>query len=337
MKIAVDAMGGDHAPKEIVLGVMKAIAQYKDIEILLFGDETKINEYLTDKTRVKIIHTDEKIESDDEPVRAVKRKKKASMVLAAQAVKDGEADACISAGNTGALMSTGLFVIGRIKGIDRPALAPTLPTVTGKGFVMLDLGANAEAKPEHLLQFGLMGSVYAEKVRKIDRPRVALLNIGTEETKGNDLTKKSFELMKNQDAYEFIGNIEARDLLMDVADVVVTDGFTGNMVLKSIEGTGAAFLSMLKMSLLNGFKNKVAASFLKKDLMELKAKMDYSEYGGACLFGVQAPVVKAHGSSNANGIFTTIRQVREMVEKQVVETIKAEVDKVKVGGTEAND
>ncbi|EMG27281.1 phosphate acyltransferase [Listeria fleischmannii 1991] len=335
MKIAIDAMGGDNAPKEIVLGVMRAIAQFKDLEVLLFGDEKQILEFLTDKTRVEIIHTDEKIESDDEPVRAVKRKKNSSMVLAAQAVKDGLADACISAGNTGALMSTGLFVIGRIKGIDRPALAPTLPTISGKGFVMLDLGANSEAKPEHLLQFGLMGSVYAENVRKIERPRIGLLNIGTEETKGNELTKKAFALMKEQTAYNFIGNIEARDLLMDVADVVVTDGFTGNMVLKSLEGTGAAFFSMLKMSLMNGFKNKLAAGVLKKDLLELKAKMDYSEYGGACLFGVSAPVIKAHGSSNAHGIFTTIRQARDMVQKDMVGTIKAEIDKGNLGGSES--
>ncbi|WP_099224313.1 phosphate acyltransferase PlsX [Listeria costaricensis] len=337
MKIAIDAMGGDHAPKEIVEGVMKAAAQFKDIEFLLFGKESAIREYLTDETRINIIHTDEKIESDDEPVRAVKRKKQASMVLAAQAVKDGLADACISAGNTGALMSTGLFVVGRIKGIARPALAPTLPTISGKGFVMLDLGANSDAKPEHLLQFGLMGSIYAEKVRKIEKPRVALLNIGTEETKGNELTKKAYHLMKEQDAFHFIGNIESRDLLMDVADVVVTDGFTGNMVLKSLEGTGAAFFSMLKMSLLSGFKNKLAASFLKKDLMELKSKMDYSEYGGACLFGVSAPVIKAHGSSNAFGIFTTIRQARDMVEKQVVGTIKDEIDNGKLGGTSTHE
>lgn len=337
MKIAIDAMGGDHAPKEIVLGVMKAAAQFKDVEYILYGDEAQINEYLTDKTRITIVHTDEKIESDDEPVRAVKRKKRASMVLAAQAVKNNEADACISAGNTGALMSTGLFIIGRIKGIDRPALAPTLPTITGKGFVLLDAGANAEAKPEHLLQFGLMGSVYAEKVRKIENPRVGLLNIGTEETKGNELTKTAFQYMKNQNAYNFIGNVEARDLLMDVADIVVADGFTGNMVLKTVEGTASSVMSMLKMSLNNGIKNKLAASFLRKDLYGLRAKMDYSEYGGACLFGIQAPVVKAHGATNAKGIFTTIRQVRDMVEKQIVETIKAEIHKIDVGGIKNND
>lgn len=337
MKIAIDAMGGDHAPKEIVLGAMKAAAQFKDVEYILYGDEAQINEYLTDKTRITIVHTDEKIESDDEPVRAVKRKKKASMVLAAQAVKNNEADACISAGNTGALMSTGLFIIGRIKGIDRPALAPTLPTITGKGFVLLDAGANAEAKPEHLLQFGLMGSVYAEKVRKIENPRVGLLNIGTEETKGNELTKTAFQYMKNQNAYNFIGNVEARDLLMDVADIVVADGFTGNMVLKTVEGTASSVMSMLKMSLNNGIKNKLAASFLRKDLYGLRAKMDYSEYGGACLFGIQAPVVKAHGATNAKGIFTTIRQVRDMVEKQIVETIKAEIHKIDVGGIKNND
>lgn len=337
MKIAIDAMGGDHAPKEIVLGVMKAAAQYKDVEYILYGDEAKITEYLTNKTRISIVHTDEKIENEDEPVRAVKRKKKASMVLAAQAVKDGEADACISAGNTGALMSTGLFIIGRIKGIDRPALAPTLPTITGKGFVLLDAGANAEAKPEHLLQFGLMGSIYASQVRKVEKPRVGLLNIGTEEKKGNELTKTAFQYMKNQEAYHFIGNVEARDLLMDVADIVVTDGFTGNMVLKSIEGSASSVMSMLKMSLTNGLKNKIAASMIRKDLYGLRAKMDYSEYGGACLFGIQAPVVKAHGSTNANGVFTTIRQVRDMIKKQVVETIKTEIHKIDVGGIRHND
>lgn len=181
MKIAIDAMGGDHAPKEIVIGAMKAVATFPDIHITLVGDETEIKKYLTNEERISILHTTEVILGTDEPVRAVRRKKTASMVLAAQQVADGTADACISAGNTGALMASGLFVVGRIEGIDRPALSPTLPTIGGEGFLLLDVGANVDAKPEHLLQYAIMGSIYWEKVRGVSKPRVGLLNIGTEE------------------------------------------------------------------------------------------------------------------------------------------------------------
>ncbi|MBW8350460.1 phosphate acyltransferase PlsX [Bacillus sp. IITD106] len=325
MKIAIDAMGGDHAPEEIIQGVNRASQDFSDTEFLLFGDEEQIKKYLTTHKNVQIIHTTEKIEATDEPVKAIRRKKDASMVMMAQAVKNGEADACISAGNTGALMAAGLFIVGRIKGIDRPALAPTLPTLDGKGFVMLDLGANADAKPEHLLQYAIMGNIYAEKVRGIKTPRVALLNIGSEENKGNDLTKKAFELLKTANL-NFIGNIESRELLEGHADIVVTDGFTGNVVLKSIEGTASAVFSMLKNVLTGSLKNKLAAGLIMSDLKDLKKMMDYTEYGGACLFGLDAPVIKAHGSSNANAIYHAIRQTREMVRHQISGTIKEAVD-----------
>lgn len=320
MKIAVDAMGGDHAPKEIVEGVYAALSQFDDVHILLYGSEEKVNPYLKDHDRLTFIHTTEKIESDDEPVRAIRRKKDASMVRMAEAVKKGEADACVSAGNTGALMAAGLFIVGRIDGIDRPALAPTLPTIDGQGFVMLDLGANSDAKPEHLVQFGIMGSIYAAKVRGIEHPRVGLLNIGTEETKGNELTKAAFEQLKNAPIH-FVGNVESRDLLMGVADVVVTDGFTGNMVLKTIEGTAAGFFSMLKEVYMSSAKSKISAYLVKDGLRSLKNKMDYTEYGGAALFGLKAPVIKAHGSSNANAVMNAIRQARTMVEFDVSGTI----------------
>lgn len=321
MKIAIDAMGGDNAPREIVLGVNHAMQRFPDVEFILYGDKSKIEAHLEKNERVHIIHTIEQIEATDEPVRAVRRKKEASMVKMAQAVKDGEADACISAGNTGALMAAGLFIVGRIKGIERPALAPTLPTLDGRGFVMLDLGANAEAKPEHLLQYAIMGNIYAEQVRMIENPRIALLNIGTEENKGNELTKNAFKLLSAA-PINFIGNIEARELLEGHADVVVTDGFTGNIVLKSIEGTASSIFSMLKDTLTSSLKNKIAAGLIKSDLMQLKDKMDYTEYGGACLFGLSAPVIKAHGSSNANAIYHAIRQAREMVLHNVSEKIK---------------
>ncbi len=321
MKLAIDAMGGDHAPKEIVIGAMRAVEAFSDIHITLVGDETKIKEYLTNQERISILHTTEVILGTDEPVRAVRRKKTASMVLAAQLVADGDADACISAGNTGALMAAGLFVVGRIDGIDRPALSPTLPTIGGEGFLLLDVGANVDAKAEHLLQYAIMGSIYCEKVRGVVKPRVGLLNIGTEEKKGNELTKQAYELLKAANL-NFVGNVEARDLLEGVADVVVTDGFTGNMVLKTVEGTAMSMFKMLKSTLMSSLKSKLAASVLKPEFTKLKNTLDYSEYGGAGLFGLKAPVIKAHGSSNGQSIFSAIRQTREMVEKDVVGLIK---------------
>ncbi len=328
MRIAIDAMGGDHAPKEAVLGAMKAVNEFEDLTIILVGDEARINEYMTPHERIEILHTDEEILATDEPVRAVRRKKQASMVLAAQQVADGNADACISAGNTGALMAAGLFVVGRIKGIDRPALAPTLPTLNGDGFVLLDVGANAEARPEYLVQFAIMGSVYAEQVRGIKNPRVGLLNIGTEEKKGNDLTKATFPLLKEA-PINFVGNVESRDLMNGVADVVVTDGFTGNMVLKTVEGTALNLFKMIKEAMMSNFKSKMAAAMLKPELKKIKAQMDYSEYGGAGLFGLKAPVIKAHGSSDSTAFFSAIRQARTMVQYEVVPIIQKYMDEQK--------
>ncbi|GAB3067557.1 phosphate acyltransferase PlsX [Virgibacillus ainsalahensis] len=325
MRLALDAMGGDHAPKEIVLGAMDAISQTKDLQITLIGDENSIRKYLANDKNITVIHTDEVITGDDEPVRAVRRKKKASLVLMAQEVKENRADACISAGNTGALMSAGLFVVGRIPGIDRPALSPTLPTMDGKGFLLLDVGANVDAKPDHLLQYAIMGSIYTEKVRSIKNPTVGLLNIGTEEGKGNELTKKAFDLL--QDApINFVGNVEARDILSGAADVVVTDGFSGNVALKTIEGTAMTMFSMLKETFMSSTKTKIAAGMIKKDLKGLQKKLDYSEYGGAGLFGLSAPVIKAHGSSNRRAVFSAIRQACHMVEHNVTETIETTIE-----------
>ncbi|RID87208.1 phosphate acyltransferase PlsX [Peribacillus asahii] len=328
MKIALDAMGGDHAPKEQVLGAMKAVEAFADVEILLVGNEAKIRPFLTNDQRITIIHTEEEILSTDEPVRAVRRKKTASMVLAAQQVADGKADACISSGNTGALMASGLFVVGRIDGIERPALTPTMPTIDGKGFVFLDVGANSDAKAEHLLQFAIMGSVYAQKVRNVAKPRVGLLNIGTEEKKGNELTKEAFALLQQSEDIHFIGNVESRDLLNGAADVVVTDGFTGNMVLKAIEGTAMSVFKMVKAAMMSNLKSKIAAGLLKPQLMGIKNQMDYSEYGGAGLFGLKAPVIKAHGSSDANAVYNAIRQTRDMVAHDVTETVAKTIEKI---------
>ncbi|WP_066175131.1 phosphate acyltransferase PlsX [Bacillus marinisedimentorum] len=317
MKIAIDAMGGDNAPEQIVKGAELAVGEFPGLEVLLVGKETEIRSHMsTENPAISILHTDEVIEGEDEPVRAVRRKKNSSMVLAAAEVAEGRADACISAGNTGALMTAGLFVVGRIKGIDRPALAPTLPTVDGKGFLLLDAGANVDAKPEHLLQFAIMGSIYTEKVRGIKNPTVGLMNIGTEEKKGNELSRLTFEMLKEADV-NFIGNVESRDLLTGGADVVVCDGFTGNIALKTIEGTAMAIFSMLKEELTSSFKSKAAAAVLKPQFKKLKGKLDYSEYGGAGLFGLKAPVIKAHGSSDANAILNAVRQAKNMADQNV--------------------
>ncbi|EGO5164303.1 phosphate acyltransferase PlsX [Enterococcus faecalis] len=321
MKIAVDAMGGDNAPQAIVEGVMLAKQDFPDIEFQLYGKEAEIKKYITDEKNITIIHTDEKIASDDEPVKAIRRKKTASMVLAAQAVKNGEADAIFSAGNTGALLAAGLFIVGRIKNVERPGLMSTLPVMgePDKGFDMLDLGANADNKPEHLVQYAVLGSFYAEKVRNVQNPRVGLLNNGTEETKGSELTKKAFELLAADETINFVGNVEARELLNGVADVVVTDGFTGNAVLKSIEGTAMNMMSLLKTAILSeGVKGKMGALLLKNALRGMKDEMDYSKHGGAVLFGLKAPVIKTHGVTGPDAVRYTIRQIHTMLETQVV-------------------
>ena len=288
-KIAVDAMGGDNAPQALVEGVNQAIRDFDDIEIVLYGDEAKIKNYLTATERVSIVHTEEKIDSDDEPTRAIRRKKQASMVLAAKDVKAGEVDAMLSAGNTGALLAAGFFIVGRIKGVERPGLMSTLPTVDGRGYDMLDLGANAENTPEHLHQYAVMGSYYAENVRGIQKPRVGLLNNGTEASKGDPLRKETYQLLSEDESIHFVGNVEARDLMDGVADVA-----TGN------------------------WKAKLGAFLLKDRLKSLKQTLDFSDVGGAVLFGLQAPVVKTHGSSDAKAVYSTIRQIRTMLETDVV-------------------
>ncbi len=322
VKIAVDMMGGDNAPDIVLEGIQMVLDEYDDVEILLFGDEQL---FTLNHDRIQFHHCTEKIEMDDEPVRAIRRKKDASMVRMAEAVKYGEADACVSAGNTGALMSTGLFIVGRLPGVDRPALALTLPTVDDKGFILLDMGANADAKPEHLEQYALMGNIYAQIIRKIEQPTVGLLNIGTEDKKGNSLTRHTYQLLTETEQLNFIGNVEAKDLLFSTADVVVTDGFTGNMVLKSLEGTANSIFKMLKQQMTKNLKNKLAAGVLKKDMGIVKDKMDYSEYGGAVLFGLNGIVIKAHGSSNGRAFFNALRQAKETVEMNVLETMKREV------------
>ena len=320
MKLALDAMGGDNAPQAVIEGAYAALEQFPDLEILLFGQQDKMAPYLKQNVRMTTIHCEEVVEGEDDPARAVRRKKDSSMAKMLAAVANGEADAALSAGNTGALMAGGLFVVGRIDGVQRPALATTLPTLDGRGFLMLDLGANADAKPEHLVQYAIMGDIYAKKVTGIQSPKLGLLNIGTEDKKGNDVTKTTFGLLKEA-PINFTGNVESRDLFEGLADVLVTDGFTGNMVLKTIEGTVISMFSMMKDAFTSSTKAKIGYVLSKDGLRGIKHKMDYSEYGGAALFGLKAPVIKAHGSSNAHAIVSAIKQAHLMVEHKVCETI----------------
>lgn len=322
VKIAIDMMGGDDAPQIVLEALEQAVNDFKDLEIILFGDKDQCN---LNHGRVEVRHCTEEITMEDEPVRAIKRKKDSSMVRMAEAVKSGEADGCVSAGNTGALMSAGLFIVGRINGVSRPALVVTLPTTSGKGFVFMDVGANADAKAEHLLQYAQLGSIYAQKIRGIEQPSVGLLNIGTEAAKGNALTKKAFNLMEEQNDFKFNGNVEAKGLMEDAADVIVTDGYTGNMILKNLEGVAKAFGRMFKETLLSSFKNKMAALVLRKDLQGLTRKMDYAEYGGSVLLGLDGIVVKAHGSSSAKAFYSAIRQAKIAGEQEIVKTMRETV------------
>lgn len=319
--IAIDAMGGENAPKAIVDAVLKAKPKLKDTKFVLFGDEEKINKLIPteQKDRIDVIATSEVIVDSDEPVKAIRRKKDSSMVVAANYVKAGKADALFSLGNTGALLACGIFIIGRIKGVERPALMPTLPSAKSEdGFNIIDVGANAQSKPEYLVQWAQMANFYAQKIKNIKNPTVALLNNGAEDDKGDPLHQEAYKLLKATDL-NFIGNAEGNDLMEGKADVIVTDGFTGNATLKAIEGTASVILRLLKDSLLNnGLRPKVGALLAKPGLTALKKRFDTARYGGAVLLGVNAPVVKTHGRSNIRPIYYTLLQIDKMLSQDLV-------------------
>lgn len=325
IKIAIDAMGGDNAPEAIVSGVNMALKTYEDIEVLLFGDQDQVEQYLKVNDRVKVFHTTEVVTGDDDPVRAVRRKKDSSMIRAAQAVKDGEADVLLSAGNTGALLTAGLLVVGRIKGVERPGLMPVIPTINPDSphFILMDAGANADTKPNYLLQYAVLANYYAQNVLDIPKPRIGLINNGTEAGKGDELRKEAFDLLKGEETLHFIGNIETKDLLNGIVDIAITDGFTGNAVLKTLEGAAKNIFKLLKETLTeSGLKTKIGALLVKDALGDLALNFDDTKQGGAVLLGVQKAVIKAHGSSNDAAIFNAIRQARKVVESQAIEKIK---------------
>ncbi|HHT66012.1 MAG TPA: phosphate acyltransferase PlsX [Clostridiales bacterium] len=324
MKIVVDGMGGDHAPHEIVKGCLEAVKEY-GIRITLTGDSTKLEQELKNLNAplesFEIIHTSEVITMDDPPVKAIKRKTDSSMVKGLEMIRGNFSSVLISAGNTGALLAGGLLKVGRIKGIDRPALTSLLP-FRKSNTLLLDMGANTECKPENLAQFAMMGSVYMESVVGKKNPTVGLLNIGTEETKGSELYKAAYQIMKGMQHINFVGNVEARDVPEGVVDILVCDGFTGNIVLKYTEGLAYSLFGMLKDVMMKNTVSKVAALILKPSLREFKNGMDYTEVGGAPLLGINGGVIKAHGSSNAAAMKNAIRQGMLYLENGVLERIQ---------------
>lgn len=326
MRIAVDAMGGDYAPVEVVKGSIDA-AKELGVEIILVGDEARIREELannnTDNLPISIHHTTEVIEMGESPAVALRKKKNASVVVGTKLVKDGLCDAIVSAGNTGASMGSALLGLGRIKGIHRPAIASIIPTLKGVT-LLLDVGANAECDPQNLVQFAVMGGIYSEKILGADNPKVGLLNIGEEETKGKPAYLEAFRLLK-QSKLNFMGNVEGRDITSGEADVVVCDGFVGNVVLKFGEGLARDLLSMIKVELQKNIFVKIAAAFVFSQAKGLKKKIDYTEYGGAPLLGVKGISIVCHGSSKAKAIMNAIRVAKECVEVNVVDCIKESI------------
>ncbi|MBS4026195.1 MAG: phosphate acyltransferase PlsX [Clostridia bacterium] len=323
MRIAIDAMGGDNAPREIILGALAA-KENLGIEICLVGVPEIINgelDKLKYKTKIEIIPAKEVIGMDEHPGTAVRRKKESSIVVATKLVKNGEADALISAGSTGAQMAAALFYLGRIKEVERPAIVTVFPSPKGK-VVMLDSGANADAKATHLIQFAQMGSIYAEKVLHIQNPRIGLLNIGSEETKGNELTLAAYQMLKEKASLNFIGNVEGRELLSGVADVIVCDGFVGNVVLKFAEGLVGSLFFMIKKEIEMNITRKIGALLVRPAFMSIKKQLDYNEYGGAPLLGVDGISIICHGSSKAKAIASAVRMAKECVESDFVGKIK---------------
>lgn len=310
MKVIVDAMGGDNAPNEIIKGSIEALKE-TDIELILVGNEEiiirELEKYDYDNNKVEVLNASDLITNDDDPAVAIRRKKDSSMVVALKALAQGKGDAFISAGNTGAILAGGLFIVKRIPGVERAALTSVYPTLKGNA-LLVDAGANVDTKAEYLLQFGVMGSIYMEHIRDIKNPKVGLVNIGAEESKGNSLTKEAYNLLKETDI-NFIGNIEGRDIPAGLAHVIVADGFVGNVVLKLTEGMASSIFSLLKDAFMTNTRTKLSALLIKPQIEELKGMMDYREYGSAPLLGVKKPVFKAHGSSDAYAFKNGIKQL----------------------------
>lgn len=329
MKIAIDGMGGDNAPKAVVEGVIKSINEYQGIEYYITGPKEQIEDelknYTYDKSLVKIIDAREVISPNEHPVMALKKKKDSSLYKALKLVKDKECDAVISGGSTGAFLAGCTLVVGRIKGIERPALAPIMPGKNGS-FMIVDAGANVDCKPNYLVQFAKMGKIYYQGVLGDDNPSIGLVNIGAEEEKGNELTKAAHKLLKEEKDLNFVGNVEPRETSKGNTKVLVCDGFVGNTLLKMYEGVASTLLGMIKEEILaSGLISKIGAVLLKPVFNKLKVKFDYKEVGGAPFLGVDGICIKAHGSSDGKAFKNAIRQTKTFYDNSVLEKIKEEI------------
>ncbi len=322
MKIIVDAFGGDNAPLEILKGCAQAVKE-NDFELKVVGNSDIINDVAGKNgislEKMEIVHAEDVITMSDQPTEIMKSKKDSSMAVGLRLLASGEGDAFVSAGNSGALVVGATMIVKRIKGIKRPAFAPVIPKDNGF-FMLIDSGANVECKPQMLKQFGIMGSIYMRDVMGVKNPRVGLVNVGTEEHKGTPLQHGAYELL-SKSGLNFVGNVESREITFDAADVVVTDGFTGNIILKLYEGVATNTMGKIKNILKSGFKNKIAGMILKSDMKKLKRETDYNEYGGAPIIGLKAPVFKAHGSSKANTFKNALRLTGAYVKNDVVQKI----------------
>lgn len=327
-RIAVDAMGGDYAPEEIVVGAIEASTAL-DIDVLLVGDKQQIDSLVKkhggkESERVKVIHAEDAIAMKEEPLMGIRRKPKASINVAMNLVKQQEADAVVSAGHSGAAMGSALLKLGRLKGIERPAIGAVLPTIVpDKSVIMLDVGANVDSKAKYLEQFALMGTIYSRYVLGNAEPKVGLLNIGEESSKGNELALATHKLLTENAQIPFIGNAEGRDVLSGEFDVIVCDGFVGNVVLKFAEAIGEVMLQIMKEELPKGLRGKLGTALLKPNLMDIKRRIDRAEHGGGLLFGVAGICVISHGSSRRGSIFSAIRLAKEAIDNEVLEKIKA--------------
>lgn len=328
MKIIVDAMGGDNAPEQIVLGAIDALCEDKQLEVTLVGDTDAICKVLAgkkyDDNRLEIIDAKDVITNDDSPTMAIKTKKESSLVKAFDALNREDADGFVSAGSTGAVLVGAFMKVGRIKGVSRPALAPVLPTLKGNGVVLCDCGANVDCKPVNLQHFAIMASAYAEGMLGVKNARVGLLNNGAEAHKGNELTQEAYKLLSETKGINFVGNCEARDILSGDFDVVVCDGFNGNIALKSAEGTANTMLKLIKEGVYSGgLKSKLGALMLKSVFKNVKKKMDYNAHGGACFLGVNKIVVKSHGASKSKSVTASILQAKSLAEAKVCDKIRS--------------
>ncbi|WP_029453276.1 phosphate acyltransferase PlsX [Clostridium algidicarnis] len=328
MKIAVDGMGGDNSPRIVVEGSIQALKEFEDLQIIITGKQNEINKELSkyeyDKNKITVVNATEVIDTNDHPVMAIRRKKDSSLVKALNLVKNNEADAIISAGSTGAFMAGSLFIVGRINGIDRPALAPIMPGKNGK-FMVVDCGANVDCKPNNLVQFAHMGKIYFENVLGVKNPSIGLVNIGVEEEKGNELTKATYKLLKNE-AINFVGNIEPRDVPLGNTDIVVCDGFVGNTILKMYEGVSSSIFDVLKSEIMSSTRTKIGGLLLKPIFKEFKIKFDYKEYGGAAFIGVKGICIKAHGSSDGKALKNAIKQAIIFYDNKIIEKISNEIE-----------